>query len=210
MPATAESHTLEPFEETLVPIKEGQAGVQDEASTSPTRSRPRSDSAISLAEKAISLPRGHSSQLLATQQQDIDLVDSIKLTWERDVERQIREKYAASDHTPFLVGLVGIPGSGKSTSSSILQDMLATESMIDGEEEDAIPTIVIPMVSLPYFGASNIYFCSSLRILFLMPHSNNAYYTLILCLHVGRVSLFDCRFAKHGQSRGQNLSPRSS
>lgn len=153
MPATTESHALEPFEETLEPIKEGQAGVQDEASTSLTRSRPRSDSAISLAEKAISLPRGHSSQLLATQQQDIDLVDSIKLTWERDVERQIREKYASSDHTPFLVGLVGIPGSGKSTSSSILQDMLATESMIDGEEEDAIPTIVIPMVRVN-FGAS--------------------------------------------------------
>lgn len=133
-------------EETLVPIKEGR--VQDEPAT-PTRSRPRSDSAISLVEKALSLPRGHSSQLLATQQQDIDLVDTMKLTWERDVERTIREKYAAaSDHTPFLVGLVGIPGSGKSTSSSILKDLLATESMIDGEEEDAIPTIVIPMVSL--------------------------------------------------------------
>lgn len=147
MSATTESHTLEPFEETLEPIKEGQAGVQDEPGTTLTRSRPRSDSAISLVEKAISLPRGHSSQLLATQQQDIDLVGSIKLTWERDVERQIREKYAASEHKPFLVGLVGIPGSGKSTSSSILKDMLATESMIDGEEEDAIPTIVIPMVS---------------------------------------------------------------
>ena len=149
MSSTAEFHTLEPFEETLEPIKEGQAGVQDESSTTPlmTRSRHRSDSAISLAEKAISLHRGHSSQLLATQQQDIDLVDTIKLTWERDVERQIRERYAASGHTPFLVGLVGIPGSGKSTSSSILKDMLATESMIDGEEEDAIQTVVIPMVS---------------------------------------------------------------
>jgi len=155
---TVHSSSLAPFafaipneqmsaaEETLVPIKEGR--VQDEPAT-PTRSRPRSDSAISLVEKALSLPRGHSSQLLATQQQDIDLVDTMKLTWERDVERTIREKYAAaSDHTPFLVGLVGIPGSGKSTSSSILKDLLATKSMIDGEEEDAIPTIVIPMVSL--------------------------------------------------------------
>lgn len=188
-------------EETLVPIKEGR--VQDEPAT-PTRSRPRSDSAISLVEKALSLPRGHSSQLLATQQQDIDLVDTMKLTWERDVERTIREKYAAaSDHTPFLVGLVGIPGSGKSTSSSILKDLLATESMIDGEEEDAIPTIVIPMVSLQYLcdGRGTLR-CDYSHDMYALCRRN----TWIIChvigyMYAGRVSLLNCLFTNDGQSR---------
>mmetsp|Transcript_19942 Transcript_19942/g.42965 ORF Transcript_19942/g.42965 Transcript_19942/m.42965 type:complete len:184 (-) Transcript_19942:756-1307(-) len=107
----------------------------------------KSGSAQMLAEKGVSLPRAHSSQLLATQQQDVELSGGIKLTWEPRVERMIRERFEAADHTPFMVGLVGIPGSGKSTSCDILASLLSSSSNgVDGEEEP-ISNIVIPMVS---------------------------------------------------------------
>jgi pantothenate kinase len=64
-------------------------------------------------------------------------VSVIKLTWEAAVAEQIRqavlEKYARPEPTdectasnePYMVAVVGIPGSGKSTSSSILTNQLA-------------------------------------------------------------------------------------
>jgi pantothenate kinase len=60
-------------------------------------------------------------------------VSVIKLTWEPAVAEQIRqvvlEKYArpatdTASSQPFMVAVVGIPGSGKSTSSSILTGLL--------------------------------------------------------------------------------------
>ena len=60
----------------------------------------------------------------------------IKLTWESDVAQQIREAVANSykpepadseysvSKQPFMVGVVGIPGSGKSTSCNILTGLL--------------------------------------------------------------------------------------
>eukprot|EP00562_Extubocellulus_spinifer_P004308 CAMPEP_0178518132 /NCGR_PEP_ID=MMETSP0696-20121128/26084_1 /TAXON_ID=265572 /ORGANISM="Extubocellulus spinifer, Strain CCMP396" /LENGTH=305 /DNA_ID=CAMNT_0020148655 /DNA_START=201 /DNA_END=1118 /DNA_ORIENTATION=- len=110
----------------------------------------KSGSAQMLAEKGVSLPRAHSSQLLATQQQDVELSGGIKLTWEPRVERMIRERFEAADHTPFMVGLVGIPGSGKSTSCDILASLLSSSSNgVDGEEEP-ISNIVIPMDGYHY------------------------------------------------------------
>lgn len=49
----------------------------------------------------------------------------IILTWEGDVEQHVREALAQRDpSTPFMVGVCGIPGSGKSVSSEILTQNL--------------------------------------------------------------------------------------
>ena len=51
----------------------------------------------------------------------------IKLTWEQQVASQIYDRYqehSAVSNEPLMVGIVGIPGSGKSTSVEILADLL--------------------------------------------------------------------------------------
>lgn len=53
----------------------------------------------------------------------------IKLTWEDQVAHQIYTKYvehsgSAKSKEPFVVGIVGMPGSGKSTSVEVLADLL--------------------------------------------------------------------------------------
>lgn len=51
----------------------------------------------------------------------------IKLTWEQQVARHIYDKHlrhSSTSEEPLMVGIVGIPGSGKSTSVEILADLL--------------------------------------------------------------------------------------
>lgn len=52
---------------------------------------------------------------------------NIKLTWEEKVASQIYDKYrlhSSSSDEPLMVGIVGFPGSGKSTSVEVLADFL--------------------------------------------------------------------------------------
>lgn len=58
---------------------------------------------------------------------------SLILSWEPDVEARIRLELSrrdASDGTPFIVGLVGIPGSGKSTSGTVLSQNLVDQGSL--------------------------------------------------------------------------------
>ncbi len=56
---------------------------------------------------------------------------AIRRTWEEDVAKKIREQLLVKESedpslsSPLMVAVVGIPGSGKSTSSQILVDMMA-------------------------------------------------------------------------------------
>ena len=54
--------------------------------------------------------------------------ESFRITWERQAAASIRAAKEASPQRPFMVALVGIPGSGKTTSASILQDLLSNDS----------------------------------------------------------------------------------
>jgi pantothenate kinase len=73
------------------------------------------------------------------QQQQSTFPECVVLSWECDVEAQIREElsrrgplsgHGQVSNQPYLVGVVGIPGSGKSTSSSILTDCLADQGSL--------------------------------------------------------------------------------
>lgn len=72
--------------------------------------------------------------------------ESHKVTWEHQIAGEIlerkREQNTPADR-PFLVGVVGIPGSGKTTSSYILADILKTEMGRNG-------TVVMPMDGYHY------------------------------------------------------------
>jgi pantothenate kinase len=53
----------------------------------------------------------------------------VKLTWEPDFAAEIIEKLSepmAYSDTPFMIAVVGIPGSGKTTSSTILTELLSS------------------------------------------------------------------------------------
>ncbi|GAX19761.1 hypothetical protein FisN_37Lh031 [Fistulifera solaris] len=58
----------------------------------------------------------------------IHLAPSVKVTWEPAVAKHLSALRAVSNpHRPLMVGIVGIPGSGKTTSCDILAQMLGTE-----------------------------------------------------------------------------------
>jgi len=53
------------------------------------------------------------------------------VTWEKSVANGIRQMHSqANPNRPFMVGIVGNPGSGKSTSSLILSELLAEEGCV--------------------------------------------------------------------------------
>ena len=53
------------------------------------------------------------------------MASNIKVTWEPDAAMHIRNLYKVSNPTrPLMIGVVGIPGSGKSTSCDILAELL--------------------------------------------------------------------------------------
>lgn len=65
--------------------------------------------------------------------------ECVVLSWECDVEAQIREALSRRgpvsgqgqvSNQPYMVGVVGIPGSGKSTSCSVLTDCLADQGSL--------------------------------------------------------------------------------
>lgn len=67
---------------------------------------------------------------------------SVKVTWEPQVAETIRQRISSkSSPGPFLVGLVGQPGSGKSTSSNILIELLSSPE----DENKQVFTMTIPM-----------------------------------------------------------------
>ena len=47
-----------------------------------------------------------------------------EITWENDIANRIEKLYKAKKKSPLLVGVVGIPGSGKTTSVKLLSDIL--------------------------------------------------------------------------------------
>lgn len=51
-------------------------------------------------------------------------MDSAKITWEPGVAIQIQERASRSSQSPFMVAVVGMPGSGKTTSTRLLCDSL--------------------------------------------------------------------------------------
>lgn len=65
-----------------------------------------------------------------------------KPTWENEVARSIQQAMKESTQsTPYMVAVVGIPGSGKTTSASILGEIL---------EEKSISTFVMPFDGYHY------------------------------------------------------------
>mmetsp|Transcript_34232 Transcript_34232/g.63312 ORF Transcript_34232/g.63312 Transcript_34232/m.63312 type:complete len:247 (-) Transcript_34232:248-988(-) len=81
----------------------------------------------------------------------------MEVTWEPDVARQIREGVASlkeqGSNRPFLVALAGIPGSGKSVSSSIVSSLLSGErkGVTDNDVGGgAISNVIMPMDGYHY------------------------------------------------------------
>lgn len=69
--------------------------------------------------------------------------ESPQPTWENDVAREIRDalKGSESPDKPYMVAVVGIPGSGKTTSAVLLGELL---------EDKSIPTFVMPFDGYHY------------------------------------------------------------
>jgi pantothenate kinase len=59
----------------------------------------------------------------------------ILVTWEQDMADEIRRAAESCESLPYMVAVVGIPGSGKTTSATILGELL---------QEQSIPTMVMP------------------------------------------------------------------
>jgi hypothetical protein len=57
------------------------------------------------------------------------------VTWEQDMADEIRRAAESCESLPYMVAIVGIPGSGKTTSATILGELL---------QERNIPTMVMP------------------------------------------------------------------
>eukprot|EP00521_Asterionellopsis_glacialis_P014907 CAMPEP_0195305336 /NCGR_PEP_ID=MMETSP0707-20130614/36107_1 /TAXON_ID=33640 /ORGANISM="Asterionellopsis glacialis, Strain CCMP134" /LENGTH=273 /DNA_ID=CAMNT_0040369423 /DNA_START=232 /DNA_END=1053 /DNA_ORIENTATION=- len=78
--------------------------------------------------------------------------DGVVITWEPKVADEIRKKVEEHKATrespdqPFMIGVVGIPGSGKTTSCWTLADMLT--SGLDGKSK--LPTMVMPFDGYHY------------------------------------------------------------
>jgi pantothenate kinase len=53
---------------------------------------------------------------------------SLQVTWELDVASQIRQRPRLDDR-PYMVGIVGIPGSGKSTGAEILTELCGDDTL---------------------------------------------------------------------------------
>jgi pantothenate kinase len=83
--------------------------------------------------------------IAAAHQEDDDDDDKVKIiTWEPQVAELLRRLEQVSNPTrPFMVALVGIPGSGKSTSAGILQALLGG----GGQQEDrgSSSVFIMPM-----------------------------------------------------------------
>lgn len=71
------------------------------------------------------------------------MMDRMKPTWEVDVSEKIRgeAEQKASTTCPYMVAVVGIPGSGKTTSAAIIGELL---------EEQNIPAFVMPFDGYHY------------------------------------------------------------
>lgn len=64
-----------------------------------------------------------------------------EITWENDIANRIEKLYKTKKKSPLLVGVVGIPGSGKSTSVKLLSDIL---------QKKQIGNLIIPMDGYHY------------------------------------------------------------
>lgn len=83
--------------------------------------------------------------------------EDVKVTWEPDIAQRIREGVASlkkqGSRRPFLVALAGIPGSGKSVSSSVLSSVLLGEVECSSKYNaggDPISNVVMPMDGYHY------------------------------------------------------------
>ena len=64
------------------------------------------------------------------------MASNIKVTWEPDAAMHIHNLYKVSNPTrPLMIGVVGIPGSGKSTSCDILAELLQDEEKLHSHLE---------------------------------------------------------------------------
>lgn len=66
---------------------------------------------------------------------------SFKITWERGVVETIESNLKKSTARPFVMALVGIPGSGKTTSAAILRNLL---------QANGVSTLVMPFDGYHY------------------------------------------------------------
>mmetsp|Transcript_15494 Transcript_15494/g.24079 ORF Transcript_15494/g.24079 Transcript_15494/m.24079 type:complete len:268 (-) Transcript_15494:21-824(-) len=78
------------------------------------------------------------------QQHHANSADAVVMTWEPNMSRVIRDRmFEASSSTqfglkrPFIVAIAGIPGSGKSTSATVISEILS--------DEHGISNVVVPM-----------------------------------------------------------------
>jgi pantothenate kinase len=84
-------------------------------------------------------PGTTTTKQVAQQQQDV------KVTWEPQVaDLLIRLEQVSNPARPLMVGIVGIPGSGKSTSAAILQSILASGSSSRRPDDDN-RVLIMPM-----------------------------------------------------------------
>lgn len=75
------------------------------------------------------------------------IAQHVKITWEPEVAEILKAIQKVSNpNRPFMVGIVGIPGSGKSTSSEVLAEMLMAANGESGVEN----AIVMPMDGYHY------------------------------------------------------------